>query len=78
MATGSNIGSNAMTETDEILAEMKPVWDKLRAEGVPIEQRPLDVELPWSVQFRFQAESDPTGKDMEWWKAHKAKVSDLE
>ena len=63
---------------NEKLADMKSVWDKLRAEGVPIDQRPLDPDLPWSVQFQAQAEADPTGKDMAWWKAHQGDVSSLE
>lgn len=63
---------------NERLADMKPVWDKLRAEGVAIDRRPLDSELLWSVQFEFQAKGDPTGKDMAWWKAHEAKFADLE
>lgn len=67
-----------MDEVKEKLADMKSVWDKLRAEGVPIEKRPLSAELPWSVQFEFQAKDDPTGKDMAWWKAHEAKFADLE
>jgi hypothetical protein len=67
-----------MEEVNERLAEMKPVWDKLRAEGVPIEKRPLSADLPWSVQFEFQAKGDPTGKDMTWWKAHEADFADLE
>jgi len=65
-------------EIDEILEGMKPIWDKLRTEGVPIDKRPLDANLPWSIQFQFQAETDPTGKDMEWWKTHKRKTSSLE
>ena len=60
-----------LEEVHEKLADMKPVWDKLRAEGVSVDARPLVADLPWSVQFQFQAENDPTGKDMEWWKAHK-------
>ncbi len=67
-----------MTDTDEKLAEMKPVWDRLRAEGVPIGERPLHADLPWSVQFEFQAKGDPTGKDMVWWKAHEADFDNLE
>jgi hypothetical protein len=67
-----------MTDTNEILAEMKPVWDKLRAKGVPIEKRPLAAYLPWSVQFEFQAKDDSTGKDMVWWEAHEADFADLE
>jgi hypothetical protein len=66
-----------MNETDEMLAGMKPEWDKLRAEGVPIGSRPLHPDLPWSVQFEFQAKDDPTGKDMAWWKANQAKFSDF-
>lgn len=73
----SSAEANELAEIDEKLAEMKPTWDKLRAEGVPIEERPL-TNLPWSVQFQFQAEADPTGKDMEWWEAHKDDVADLE
>jgi len=67
-----------LEEVHEKLAEMKSVWDKLRAEGVPIDQRPLDPDLPWSVQFQAQAEADPTGKDMEWWLANKQKFMSLE
>jgi len=73
----SSAEANELAEIDEKLAEMKPTWDKLRAEGVPIDERPL-TDLPWSVQFQFQAEADPSGKDMEWWKAHKDDVADLE
>ncbi len=50
------------------LHSMRVIWDQCRAEGVPIDQRPLDASLPWAVQFEAQARSDPTGKDMEWWK----------
>ncbi len=67
-----------LEEVHEKLAGMKSVWDELRAEGVPIDRRPLDPDLPWSVQFQAQAEADPTGKDMEWWRAHKADFADLE
>ena len=65
-------------EMDDKLADMKPIWDKLRAEGVPIEARPLVADLPWSIQFQAQAEADPTGKDMTWWRAHEADFADLE
>ena len=65
-------------EMDDKLADMKPSWDKLRAEGVPIEARPLVADLPWSIQFQAQAEADPTGKDMTWWRAHEADFADLE
>ena len=67
-----------LEDVNEKLADMKSVWDKLRAEGVPIDQRPLDPDLPWSVQFQAQAEADPTGKDMAWWRAHRADFADLE
>ena len=56
---------------------MKIIWDKLRAEGVPIEERPLDGNLTWSAQFKAQAEADPTGKDMAWWKANEHKWAQL-
>lgn len=67
-----------LEDRHELLQAMKVEWDKLRAEGVPIEKRPLAADLPWSVQFQFQAETDPTGKDMEWWRAHKDDFADLE
>ena len=66
-----------LAEMAEELEEMKPVCDKLRGEGVPIEKRPLLSGLRWFVQFQFQAENDPTGKDMKWWKAHKHDFADL-
>ncbi len=64
-------------ELDERLESMKSLWDKLRAEGVPIDQRPLDPDLPFALQFHIQASSDPTGKDMEWWKAHQHEFASL-
>jgi hypothetical protein len=63
---------------DQRLQDMKSVWDKLRAEGVPIDKRPLDGNIPWSIQFEFQAKSDPTGKDQEWWKANRSRFLSAE
>jgi hypothetical protein len=74
----STTGAMELEEMHEKLAHMKSIWEKLRAEGVPINQRPLDPNLPWSVQFQVQAESDSTGKDMKWWLANKHKFTSLE
>lgn len=65
-------------EAERQLAAMKPEWDRLRAEGVPIDQRPLAADLPWAVQFQAQAEADPTGADMEWCQANRASVTGLD
>jgi hypothetical protein len=45
---------------------------------VPIEKRPLFADLPWSVEFEFQAKGDPTGKDTAWWKVNRADFDDFE
>ncbi|MEI7773689.1 MAG: hypothetical protein WCK17_02850 [Verrucomicrobiota bacterium] len=51
--------AEAMEFTEhEKLAQMKLVWAKLRAEGVPRDQWPMLAELPWDLQFRAQAEAD--------------------
>ena len=42
----------------ESLQEMKLLWEKLRAEAVPVSQWPLDAYLPRSVQLRAQAQCE--------------------
>lgn len=74
----STQGADAAAAVDLELEEMRPTWDQLRAEGVPIEKRPLAANLPWSVQFQFQADTDPTGRDLEWWKANEHRFRSLE
>jgi hypothetical protein len=54
----STTGAMELEEVHEKLAHMKSVWDKLRAEGVPRDQWPLDAELPWGLQFQAEAELD--------------------
>lgn len=66
------------TEVDERLLIMEPEGDKLRAQGVPIDKRPLHGDIAWSIQFQFQADTDPTGKDLECCKAHEQQFRSLE
>jgi len=58
--TESDVDSTtgAMEAEDEFqrLEDMKFVWAKLRAEGVPRNQWPLDAGLPFGLQFQVQAE----------------------
>ena len=48
-------------ESYERLEAMKSRWQKLRAEGVPKDQWPLDSGLTWAEQFQAQAEVDNPG-----------------
>ncbi len=76
-STASAMESVELEERKRLYA-MKLVWDKLRSEGVPIDKRPLHADVPQSVQFQFQADTDPTGKDMEWWKANERNFKSLD
>lgn len=58
---------SSMNDSDEDmierLEEMKRVWTKLHAEGVPRGQWPLDADLPWGLQLSVQTEIGRPGSD---------------